>query len=468
MGQRGKTGGCALAALALWLAGVPVGAQEGGPPTADKVAELFAQARPHLETVLGARLERPPQFRALSAEQMQQLPDPDLEACVRWQFPELQQDALARALEITRFASAGATLARHAEGFDVIYVVPDNLPRIANWERSLQSANAPAFLQLALVHEAARFALDQRYGLAARRATCRDREEFLAWLAVVEGRAQWVTSQVARRLGSQALFPLLAQRYLHVPDAAPDPALRTYSQTALRMRYWADVRGLAFFNVLQEKNLPDAEKRAFTRPPRVVRWIDRPDLYVRAEQSNRTDLATALRGLEQALPEAEWSAGQQAWTPAMVKQVAALLGERDRAERVTSTWDEGRTLVWSLRKDPRQMVAVSVVRHETPAGARSYFGFAVDLQRKQDQVVANCGPSIRVVESRATSVKLPGVEEAVRNDKRMQYGAGTEPVSVSTLLARAGDVVLECTWHGLPPETGWAERVLTAALAAVK
>jgi hypothetical protein len=109
------------------------------------------------------------------------------------------------------------------------------------------------------------------------------------------------------------------------------------------------------------------------------------------------------------------------------------------------------------------------VRHETAAGARAYFGFAMDLQRKQDELSGTCGPSVRVLESRPTAVKLPGVEEAVRNDKRMQYGAGSEPVSVSTLLARAGDVVIECSWHGLPPEaTTWAEQIIAAALAAAK
>src|SRR5262249_35064678 len=158
-----------------------------------------------------------------------------------------------------------------------------------------QSANSPAFLQLALVHEVARFVLDQRYGLARRRGDCRDREEFVAWQAVLEGRAQWATAEVARRLGTQATFPLLAARSRYVPDAGPDPALRTYSQTAIQVRAWAYAQGLVFFNYLHDKRLADVEKRAFTRPPRQVRWLEKPELYLRAEQSNRPDLAAALR-----------------------------------------------------------------------------------------------------------------------------------------------------------------------------
>jgi hypothetical protein len=37
---------------------------------------------------------------------------------------------------------------------------------------------------------------------------------------------------------------------------------------------------------------------------------------------------------------------QQAWTPVMVQQVAAMLGERARADRLVAAWDEGRSLVW--------------------------------------------------------------------------------------------------------------------------
>jgi hypothetical protein len=93
----------------------------------------------------------------------------------------------------------------------------------------------------------------------------------------------------------------------------------------------------------------------------------------------------------------------------------------------------------------------------------------VDLQRKQDELAGgSCAPTVRVLESKATPVQLPGFDEAVRNDKRMQYGADGPPVAVSTLLARAGDVVVECSWHGWPAETEWAGRVAAAALAAYR
>jgi hypothetical protein len=469
MRRGGKAGRYGLVVLVGCLAAGPLAAQQAPPAGADTVARLFAQARPHLEAVLGGPLERVPQFRVLTAAELQRLPDPELEASLFWLFPQLKREDFRKAAEVARFVAAAATLARHTEGSDTVYAVPANGPVIARWDTTLGPINSPELLQLAVVHETARFLLEQRYDLARRRRACRDDEEFLALQALTEGRAAWLTYQVARRLGTDAHFPLLAQRYLRVPDLAPDAALRTMSHVALQQRHWAAVRGFEFFDHLQRRGLADAEKVAFTRPPHDRRRIERPELYVRGEQSNRADLAGALRALAETLPGADWVGAQQPWTPEMVRQAAGLLGERARAERAVATWDEGRALVWMLRRDPRKQVGVSLARHETEAGARAYFGFAVDLQRKQDQVSGGpCAPSVRVLESKATALNLPGFDEAVRNDKRMQYGAGSEPVAVSTLLARSGDLVVECSWHGLAAETELAARIATTALSACR
>ncbi len=469
MWRAGKVCGCVLGALVGWAAVAGLGAQQVRHPGAARVPELFAQARPHLEAALGEKLAEIPEFRVLTAEEFQRLPDPELEASLHWLFPELKGEAFTKAAVVVRYVAALATVARHAEGANLIYVLPDNLSAIAAWDSGLARVNEPAFLQLALVHEVARFTLERRYDLARSRSACRDAEEFFALQALVEGRAAWLTYQVARELGSEAHFPLLGARYLRVPDTAPDPALRTMSQLTLRKRHWAASHGLAFFEHLHGSGLADAERRAFAHPPRLTGWVERPALYVRAEQGNRADLAAALRELEGTLPAGEWSAAQQPWTPAMVRQVAALLGEKAKAERAVASWEEGRSLVWTQRKDAGKQVALSLARHQSEAGARTYYGFAVDLQRKQDELAGgSCAPTVRVLESKATPVQLPGFDEAVRNDKRMQYGAGGPPVAVSTLLARAGDLVIECSWYGLPAETEWAGRVAAAALAACR
>jgi hypothetical protein len=447
-----------LAALTVGFAAGPVDGQQAflGP---DQAAALLTQARPHLEAVLGDRLERLPQVRLATAEELRHWEQPELDTQVRWQFPDLAGEPLDRALEAARALDCSATVARYV-GNETIVLLPDHLASISRWHESLAPVNAPAFLQLALVHETVRYCLDRRYELRKQRAACRDNEAFLALQALDEGRAQWATWQVAGRLGTQTSFPLLARLMLHAPDPAPDPFLRAVSQQALRQRHWARVQGLAFYCYLEENGLRDVEKQVFARPPGQLLWINRPELFVRAVQAQRSDLDARLEQLEASLPPAEWSAVRQPWTPAMVCQVAGMLGERERAEGLVRPWEEGRLCVWSSKKSPDRQVAVGVVRFENAAAARAYYGFAVDMQRKQDERLANSGGFPHVAGSQARAVTLPGTDEAQWRDKRMQWTANAEPTPVNMLVVRAGVFVVEITWHGQPGDRSWAEGVL--------
>jgi hypothetical protein len=439
-------------------------------PAASTANDLFEPLRPHLEAVLGTRLDAVPKVYRVTTAQVAQLADADLDAHLHWHFPLLRGDTLATTRQVARQIVASTTIAQYVEGTDLILVVPEALPRIARWDQSLAAIDTPQALQLALVHETMRFLLDRRHNLAKLRAACCDGEEFQALMAVIEGRAQSVTRKVAARLGQEAAFPLLARRYLCAPDEAPDPGLRAVSQTALRDRQRACAAGLSFFTTLEEAGTSDVEVRVFARLPRQPRTIARPDLWLAALDKNRPDLAAVCKSLQKALPPDQWQVLEQTWTPAMLAQVAAMLGvPSQRVERLEATWDDGRSLIWSNRQHPGQQIALSMVRHESATAARAYFGFAVDLQRKQDAPqTASCGPAVRVVESQSTAVKLEGFDEAVRNDKVIQYGAGNEPMTVRLLLARAGDLVVECTWYGDNTDEGLAQRLAQAVRAEAR
>jgi hypothetical protein len=468
MGKQTRLGSLVILALLAWPLQAPARAPMAVKSPQEVIEELFQQARPHLEAVLAGRLEKLPRFQVTTAEHLRKSPDKDLEVQIRRQFPHLRGETLSRAVTAAQKASISATLARHQAGSEIIHVFPDHLSAISRWNAGIASANSPQFLQLAMVHETVRFMLDQRYDLARRRKECLDAEELQALEACVAGRAQWVTRAVAKKLGSEKLFPLLAQRYLHVPDVAPDAALRLVSQSVVREQHWACHHGLSFCQYLADQGLDDVEKAIFTRPPRQARWITRPQLYWRAHQNGRPDLIAVMSKLQNAVPQAEWVGAQQSWTPAMVSQVAGMLNEKARAEKVLESWDEGRTLVWSHKTDRGAQVALSVVRYETSAGARAYFGFAADLQRKRDETPGVCGPTLKVLESKSAALKMPDVEDAMRTDKRIQLGAGNQPIPVHMVLARAGELVVECSWHGFSAEPAWAERMIAAALKAAR
>jgi hypothetical protein len=435
------------------------------PPVPNPYAELFDKARPHLEAVLGGRLEEVPRFSTATPGQLLRLPDPDLDAHLRWHFAHLQGQTLERTRQVARQVVASATIAHYVEGQGIITVAPANLERIATWDESLAAAKTPELVQLALVYEAVRYQLDRRYNLAKLRADCHDAEEFHALQALLEGRAQAVTRQVAQRLGTQSLFPVLAQRYLHVPDDAPDPGLRAASQTYLQSLNRACVLGANFWQELEQAGV--RPESAFTRRPRQMTLITRPQAWLRALNANRPDLASVLAPLAGTLPAAQWQPIQQTWTPAMLGQVAAMFGaSRERVDKVAATWDEGRTLLWVERAHPERQVALSVARHESAAAAGAFFGFALDLQRKQDVLPpGTCGPALQVVESKSTPVHLEGFDEAVQNEKQIQFSGGPA-IPVHLLLARAGDLVVQCTWHGTTADPVLAERMLQAVREA--
>jgi hypothetical protein len=436
-----------------------------GQATPPKPDELFATARPHLEAVLGGELRRLPAFRLAAPEELAALPDALLEAQTAWQFPDLGAAALARARAAATATLRGATVAGLQEGGDTILLAPANAARIAGWDRSLAAANSEAFLRLALVHETTRWVLEQQYELPKRRAACRDGDELVALQALVEGRCQWVTRQVARRLGDEGTFALLAEAYRHAPDTAGERMVRVLCQDVLKGRRWCCVRGLAFFDYLDREGVSDAVARAFTRPPRQTASVERPELYLRSERLNLGDLGEALKRLEGALPAADWEAVQQPWTPGMFREVAAMLGEGQRAEKVVAGWDAGRSLVWSARGNPGQTVAVGVLRFQEATAARAYYGLAVDLQRKQDELLnAACAGRRCLLDSRSQALRLGGADEAVRAQKKVQLGERGAPVTITQVWARAGERVVEFSWHGVPDDADWAQRVLDALL----
>jgi len=459
--------------VALVLAGRVALSQQAatsaGTPPPSMLAWLFGKARPHVEDALGAKLDFAPQFRAVTAGDLLATPDEDLDAHLRWRFPVLEGQTLARTRQIARQIVGSATVARYVEGAEVIVVALDNLPKIAAWDEALGPVNSDAFLQLALVHEVVRWHLDRRFQLAKLRAGCHDAEEWDALQAVIQGRAQAVTRAVASKLGNEALFPLLAKRYLCVPDEAPDASLKTVSQTFLHGRYRAGMQGMAFFDGLARAGLRDPEGLVFSRPPRQMTVIAQPQRWVEAFNKKQPDLAAALQPLECTLPAAEWQQVQQTWTPSMLVQVASLLGApQERVDKIAKTWYEGRSLIWVQRKNADRQLALTVVRHNDDGGARAQFGLMVDLDRKQDVLPAStCGTTLRVVDSKFSAVQMAGFDETMRNDKLIAFGTGAA-IPVSQLLARAGNLVIECTWHGPTADPALAERLVQAVRTGAK
>jgi hypothetical protein len=409
------------------------------------LTKWFEQARPQLEKRLGYSLPETPKFELATRGEFS---DPGVIAHLHWRFPHLRGEILDRAKKDVRSVSDSATLARLVEGKNVIRIGPDIRSYLASGSAKGRDSSADADLfVLALTHELVRHALDVRYDLTRRREACRDAEEWFALQAIVEGRAQQVTRQLASDTGMEKAFPRLAERFLHVPDVSPDPGLRTSSQSAMRQLHWAYTRGRQFWEYLEDQGMKDIEKDVFAHPPRLTQWIENPVLHLRARKAGRDDLATIMSRLDALRPAGEWTSAQQAWTPTMVIQAAEAFGDKSLAEKRVEGWQEGRCHIWTSRANAGRLVSLSVARFQNPNSARAFFNFTLDLERKADE-------KLNISESRCRTAAVKGADEAVLSERRRQN------LTIAVLRLRTQEQFLEWSWYGTPADVGWAEEVL--------
>lgn len=184
-------------------------------------------------------------------------------------------------------------------------------------------------------------------------------------------------------------------------------------------------------------------------------------LSVHGQAPPRRPLNEVLTPLKTALPPAQWAAAPGPWTPAMMRQVAEVLGVSERAEQVLRRWSDGAALVWTSRQNAGCQVSLGVSRFADAAGARAYGGLTLDLQRKQDEWLhQSSGGLTQVLESRVQSIAVPGADEAVRCDKRIQLAPNTPPTCVTTLWLRSGALMAECCWRDAAVDVAWAEKLL--------
>jgi len=452
--------GATIVAAGLIVSGLIGKPETGLSPT--EAAGLFAEARPHIEAVMGYRFDSPPRFRMANERDLEKWRRADVEAGISWQFPDVARaggTALADTAREARRGYMSACIAGASGGREII-LFPGNTAKIAVWSPELAGLNTKAFAQLALVHEAVRMAVEIRYNVTDRQRACADADRFFATEALVEGRAQWVTREVAKRLGTEAAFPLLAQIWLHVPDRLSNPVLRAATQEFYRRRYWMLASGLAFQDALARAGISD-EAAIFNRHIPSM-WIDHPDRCVRALRDRRAGLEVVLACIECTLPPDLWEPKQETCTPEMIKQAAGTFGEGERAESSLAACEEARQVVWT-GKPAGRAIALNLIRFETPVAAGAYYRFALALQQKADQQLANGPGVLRLVDERSKAFAVSGVDACTWTDKKLAVSgsqSGPSNIAASTLVVHDGALVIEIQWQNLPGDENWARRLI--------
>jgi len=173
------------------------------------------------------------------------------------------------------------------------------------------------------------------------------------------------------------------------------------------------------------------------------------------------DLHQFVARLQRVEPTTGAVSRQLPWTADMVRSVATLFNVRERAEKILEQWQESGSVEWSAPDGQSFQMSVGLARFTDAAAARAYFGLAIDLQRKQDEML---GP--RLVDSRSETVQLAEADEAMRSQKSIR-GPGdpsAPPLVIHGLIVRCDDIVLEFTRQGKPIAPNWGERVFATLL----
>ncbi len=451
-----------LAIFALVAARMAISQPLLNQPKSNPFKNQINQLVPLLQEVSGYKLPKDVEARPVSSQELVQLPEWELKALIAWKFPNQSRDIQTKAYNVTHHLSCQMSVARHVKGTNIILVASENQKRIAKWDKSLHTADSPQFLTLALAHELALYVLESKYQLLDKKYDPDNLEDLEILQALREGHAQWITWQIAQRLGLEAHFPLLANRFLHVPDHSLNPQLQAISQKVFLHRYMVYLKGFQFCYLLDRKKR-EALGRVFANLPRNWQQIESPDLYLEALNSPQTDIRSLLLDIEKRFSPPKWQPRYQSWTPKMVQQVANTLGMENRAQNVLVEWEDGRSLLWTNPQNPGQFVALTLVRFRSEEGAQNYYGLGIDLQRERDKHLARPqGASLRLINTRNTSINLPGVKSALRNDKTLQVAGAKQILHSTIVLAQEGDLVVELSFQDVTPDEEWMHRVVEA------
>lgn len=426
--------------------------------TPEIASQLHDRLDPVLAEVVGKKTAYRRDYVTWKADDLQLQRDPVNEAHARWLFPELKEKELEQALEALHQVQVATTLLAHNQGaVTIIHLMPENAVRMASWHESLKPMTSAKFLWLALAHADLAYNVhnDKQQAVLA----AKSREEFEIRLALQRGAILWQTEKVARKIGCADLLPLLVDYHRHLPDQGSDARIRLIRQQVMRCQDELARLGLQFLRQLEKSQGKLDLDQICANPPTSLAALENPERYLQAQRSEQPALADLLERVAATLP-AGGKIAQQPVSADMMRQVAALFEQSARAERVLAGWQEARSLIWCHPAEPTRQLAVSITRFASPKDARSYFGFAVDLQRKRDELMtAACASTMRVEQSRSNALRWQEIDEGVCCEKMLRMLATKQVLPSKVILIRAGAAIIEFNAHGTELSEEWAQQV---------
>ena len=393
------------------------------------VAARLAEACDAVERATKATYASRPTARISTVE--------EVAAVLRAEFAPLSDafgtpDAMDRGARI----AAEMLVAKYEPATNRIHVVPDVVERMAGLLHEPVLLSEPA-LRVVLAHEAVH-ALDfPRWGWEAMRLRRRAPEAQRAFVACVEGHAQWVARGIAAGWGLTPAFDAFTRSITALPPIA-DPVMRLLSQTFAAEAGFGYVAGLRFFDVVGAARGLAGVDAVLKDPPTGTRAIEHPEEFLDpGRRAPAPDLEAALEITRPLLPP-EWPSRSDRLLEGTLKTGFLSLPDDERAHALDG-YEEGRILT-AGPADGSAQIAVVALRFRDAAAARAFL--AVERRVSESKDAAFKTGYVRVLssldrEGAGTRDALPGFT-AVK-----ALAMGTQEIRVSSQIFQSGRCTFE-------------------------
>jgi hypothetical protein len=178
-------------------------------------------------------------------------------------------------------AQAIGLLGRYSTTSRKIFFLPGNLKPVMR-SLGLEHRFMRDLIEVIMAHELTHCVQDTKIKIADRLKLARSKEEWTAWMMLIEGHATWVQERVAEELGlnesAQSFATQMMNKHQQVSTGR--------SEGMLEANIRGYIKGKVFVEAVHKKGGLKAVQRLFEKPPTSTRLIEDPDLYLAQQEKN--------------------------------------------------------------------------------------------------------------------------------------------------------------------------------------
>lgn len=240
--------------------------------TGSKVRAMIARATPHIEAVTGRRFKAELKFRLVDRAFARDILEGEFELQMKKVLREMPVEKLDMIIENSAHASAMLILGKYSWRNKEFYLIPSNL-YLQVTKLKIKDESLDDFLFLVITHEMVHALDDQYFDLGEKISHADNLEKSLAFNALMEGHAVYITTKVAERL--------------NIPDVAQELSVKSAAgligvQTRMQQEVFHNIyeKGSQFVAALVKDGGNEAVGKAFQNPPYNTRQIFHPEEYL--------------------------------------------------------------------------------------------------------------------------------------------------------------------------------------------